>query len=77
MSLLEKYTELAKHKSDASLANAVKDIKACWAANPDFEDIDGPHADYAIKLWAEWDAYIVEMASRAAAEYKRQTKGNA
>jgi len=72
MSLLAKYTEVAKHKSDDALVFALKDIKAAWAANPDFADTSGPHAEYAVKLWAEWDAYIVEMAARSAAEYKRQ-----
>lgn len=64
MSLLTKYTESAKHKPDDVLKYAIQDIKSAWNANPSFQDTDGPNAQYALKLWAEFDAYIVELQNR-------------
>ena len=64
MSLLAKYTEAAKHKTVAELDHASADIKACWAANSDWQEPDHP---YGAKLWAEWDAYIVERQKRKGA----------
>ena len=61
MSLLAKYTEAAKGKSDDALAHAIQDIKAAWAANPEFE---AGVTEYSKKLWAEWDAYVVELQKR-------------
>tara|TARA_R110001632_G_scaffold98589_4_gene205176 strand:- start:87 stop:278 length:192 start_codon:yes stop_codon:yes gene_type:complete len=61
MSLLSHYTEIAKHKSDDALAFAVADIKAAWAANPEFE---AGVTEYSKRLWAEWDAYVVELQKR-------------
>lgn len=67
MSHLAEYTRRAKQMSDAELAYAVSDIKS----TPAFRDED-PTTGYAAKLWAEYDAYIVEMANRCAAEFKRR-----
>ena len=61
MSLLAYYTKVAKRKSDAALAFAVADIKAAWASNPEFE---AGVTEYSKKLWAEWDAYVVEIQKR-------------
>jgi hypothetical protein len=61
MSQLERYTELAKAKSTSALAYAIQDIKNAWEANPDFQEVGDPYAD---KLWAEFDAYTVEMQRR-------------
>ena len=72
MSIFSKDPDTIKHKSDATLMFALKDIKATWAENPEFEDINGPHKEYAAKLWAERDAIIVEMARRCTLELKKQ-----
>ena len=61
MSLLEKYTEQAKHMTNLELTFAIGDIKNCWKNNPEWEETDHP---YGAKLWAEWDAYTVELQNR-------------
>jgi|TARA_R110000824_G_scaffold73958_1_gene188254 hypothetical protein len=63
VSLLAHYTSLASRKSDDALAYAISDIKRAWFANPDFER---GVTDYSKKLWAEWDAYTVELQKRRA-----------
>lgn len=65
MSLLKHYTEVAPKMSDDSLAYAIQDIKACWAANAEFE---AGKTEYSKKLWAEWDAYTVELQKRRKAK---------
>jgi hypothetical protein len=64
MSLLAKYTESAKYKPDDVLRFAIQDIKSAWDANPSFQDTRGHNAQYALKLWAEFDAYVVELQNR-------------
>ena len=54
-------------KSSDALTYAISDIRAAWAANPNFQDIAGPNGPYATKLWDEYDAYTVEL--------QRRTKG--
>tara|TARA_R110002096_G_C14118372_1_gene680593 strand:- start:250 stop:444 length:195 start_codon:yes stop_codon:yes gene_type:complete len=61
MSMLAKYTEQAKTMSGDALTHAIDDIKACWLANEDWQE---PAHPYGAKLWAEWDAYIVELQKR-------------
>ena len=61
MSLLARYTAQATKMSDDALDNAVADIKACWNANAEWQE---PSHPYGKKLWAEWDAYIVERQKR-------------
>jgi hypothetical protein len=64
MSLLATYEEQATTMTACQLEYAIKDIRKAWAANPDFEDTEGPNAGYARKLWAEFDAYTVELQKR-------------
>ena len=64
---LERYTDIAKMKTSDALTYAISDIRAAWAANPNFQDIAGPNGPYATKLWDEFDAYTVEL--------QRRTKG--
>lgn len=64
MSALERYTTIAKTKSTSSLAYAIQDIRNAWKANPSFEDTGGADGPYAEKLWAEYDAYTVELFNR-------------
>lgn len=61
MSLLAKYTEQARHKTNAELSFAIQDIKNCWKANSEWQETDHP---YGAKLWAEWDTYTVELQQR-------------
>lgn len=61
MNLLQKYTEQATHMDDHSLAYSIEDIKKCWKANPEFE---AGITEYSKKLWAEWDAFTVELQKR-------------
>tara|TARA_R110000787_G_scaffold208488_1_gene318408 strand:- start:148 stop:348 length:201 start_codon:yes stop_codon:yes gene_type:complete len=65
ISLLGKYTAIAETMSSAALLYAIGDIKSAWRANPEFE---AGVSDYSKKLWAEWDAYTVEMQHRRAAK---------
>jgi hypothetical protein len=65
MSLLARYTDFAKRMSDASLIYAIADIKAAWKANADWQQTDHPYGE---KLWAEWDAYTVEIHNRRKAK---------
>ena len=62
-----RYEEFAKRKTDVQLTYSIADIRAAWAANPNFALIDGPNGPYATKLWDEYDAYTVEL--------QRRTKG--
>ena len=64
MSLLEKYSRQATAMTAGQLEYAIKDIRRTWVANPDFSDTEGPNAGYARKLWAEFDAYTVELQRR-------------
>ncbi len=50
----------AKDMTTAELEYALKDIKATLELYPDAD----PTAGYPAKLWAEWDAYIVEHHRR-------------
>ena len=52
------YVAIAKTKSTASLRFALTDIKESLLLDAHF------NSPYAIKLWAEWDAYIVEIQKR-------------
>tara|TARA_R100001377_G_scaffold83977_1_gene66556 strand:+ start:962 stop:1162 length:201 start_codon:yes stop_codon:yes gene_type:complete len=61
MSQLTKYTDWACIQNTADLEFALADIKACWAANPEFE---AGETNYSKKLWAERDAIITELQSR-------------
>ena len=58
---LKHYTKQAKRMSLDSLKYAVSDIKECWRVNPEFEQ---GKTEYSKKLWAEWDAYTVEIQNR-------------
>ena len=64
MSQLAHYTAMAKVKPTSALSYAISDIRAAWKANPSFEDTGGADGLYAQKLWAEYDAYTVELQSR-------------
>lgn len=61
MSLLAKYTKRAERMSTDALLHHIADIRKCWAVNPEFQDETLP---YGQKLWAEYDAYTVEIAIR-------------
>ena len=59
MYTLAYYTAKAKGMATGSLRFALQDIKGtldCWK--------DHPPTEYTRKLWAEWDAYIVELERR-------------
>ena len=61
MSQLAKFTKMAKSKSSDELRFAINDIKGCWEANSDWRE---PDNSYGEKLWAEYDAYVVELHNR-------------
>lgn len=61
VSQLAKYEEFAKRKTTEALEYAISDIKWAWECNPDFE---AGVTEYSKKLWAEWDAYTVELQRR-------------
>ena len=65
ISLLTLYTDAATRMTAGALIYAISDIKSAWSANPEFED---GLSDYSQKLWAEWDAYTVELQKRRAAK---------
>jgi len=61
MSLLAKYEELATNMTDGSLLYAIRDITetlGIWRKDKDLND------PYIQKLYAEFDAYTVEIQSR-------------
>ncbi len=60
MSLLAKYTDHATRMTSAALIGALADIRATL---PLYRDVD-PAIGYAAKLWAEFDAYTVELFKR-------------
>jgi hypothetical protein len=66
-SQLAKYEGIASTMSNAALRYSIEDIKATWKANPIFADAQ---TEYGAKLWAEWDAYTVEL-------YRRNRKNGA
>lgn len=39
----------------------IKDIYKAWDANSEWRE---PNHPYGAKLWAEWDAYVVELNKR-------------
>ena len=57
---LQWYTARAKSRTQNELACAVKDISATLAIHRE-RDMRDP---YVAKLWAEFDAYTVEMSRR-------------
>lgn len=61
ISKLAQYEAIAKTKTVDELRFAIADIKETWKVNPDFADVE---TDYGQKLWAEWDAYTVELQKR-------------
>tara|TARA_R110000824_G_scaffold356235_1_gene543469 strand:- start:338 stop:532 length:195 start_codon:yes stop_codon:yes gene_type:complete len=54
------YANIAKLKSDEELCFALKDIKKTLK-------LHNNNSEYNNKLWAEWDAYIVEQQKRSEA----------
>jgi len=58
---LKHYTEQAKHMSLDSLTYAINDIKNAWEVNSEFEE---GKTEYSKKLWAQFDAYVVERQKR-------------
>ena len=61
MTYLAHYEKAAKTMTTDALRFAIADIKKSWAACPEFE---AGFSQYSQKLWAEWDAYIVEIHNR-------------
>lgn len=59
-SLLAKYEAKAKTMTDYELIYAIGDIKDTSAYN----DADQYDTDYGRKIWAEYDAYTVELHRR-------------
>ena len=57
---LARYTERAKTMTDAALIYAVRDVSETLNL---YRDVEPTH-DYAAKLWAEFDAYTVELNRR-------------
>ena len=61
MSSLKYYTERAKTMPSDVLRFHIKDIYKAWDANSEWRE---PSHPYGAKLWAEWDAYVVELNKR-------------
>lgn len=61
MSSLKYYTERAETMPSDVLRFHIQDIKNAWDANSEWCE---PSHPYGAKLWAEWDAYVVELNKR-------------
>lgn len=66
MSTLARYEEIARTMTDGALLYAIRDVSETldiWKREPE--------TDYTRKLWAEFDAYTVEIAARRAGKRTR------